>query len=127
MTITCKQFEKSALATHGQRANNENVITAITWWSSWRGHKSRQARRRQEGGSACVPLKRKRKVTQDQVLEEQHETLLLKQENLKLQRRTLELEVALLEEQINAKAGGDNGFLATINLSPIVADRLFLS
>ena len=57
-----------------------------------------------EGKKEAVyaPFKRKRKVTQDQVLEEQYKTLLLKQENLKLQRRKLQLEVTLLEGKVNA-------------------------
>ena len=62
------------------------------------------------------------KVTQDQVLAEQYKALLLKQENLKLEKRKLELEVALLEN----KAKGEYAF-TTINLSPIVANRPFSS
>lgn len=62
------------------------------------------------------------KVTQDQVLAEQYKALLLKQENLKLEKRKLELEVALLENKVKGEYA-----LTTINLSPIVANRPFLS
>lgn len=72
-----------------------------------------------------VRLKRKSlKITQEQVLEEQYKTLLLKQENMKLKRRKLELEIAVMEQK---EKGDASGFLATINLSPIVAGRSFLS
>ena len=63
------------------------------------------------------------KITQDQVLQEEYKALLLKQENLKLEKRKLELEVTLLEGKIK---GVSNGILTTINLSPIVATRPFL-
>lgn len=75
--------------------------------------------------NAIVPSNKKpkdlnrktRKITQDQVLQEQYKALVLKQENLKL-------EVTLLEGKIK---GDSNGILTTINLSPIVASRPFLS
>ena len=62
------------------------------------------------------------KVAQDQVLAEQYKALLLKQENLKLEKRKLELEVALLANKMNGEYT-----VTTINLSPIVANRPFLS
>lgn len=82
--------------------------------------------------NAIVPSNKKpkdlnrktRKITQDQVLQEQYKALVLKQENLKLEKRKLELEVTLLEGKIK---GDSNGILTTINLSPIVASRPFLS
>ena len=82
--------------------------------------------------NAIVPSNKKpkdlnrktRKITQDQVLEEQYKALVLKQENLKLEKRKLELEVTLLEGKIK---GDSSGILTTINLSPIVASRPFLS
>ena len=43
--------------------------------------------------------KSKRKTTQDDVLEAQYKALILKQENLKLKKRKLELEVFLLEQR----------------------------
>ncbi|XP_015770181.1 PREDICTED: uncharacterized protein LOC107348646 [Acropora digitifera] len=75
--------------------------------------------------NAIVPSNKKpkdlnrktRKITQDQVLQEQYKALVLKQEKL-------ELEVTLLEGKIK---GDSNGILTTINLSPIVASRPFLS
>ena len=72
-----------------------------------------------------VRLKRKSwKITQEQVLEEQYKALLLKQENMKLKRSKLELEIAVKEQK---EKGDASVFLATINLSPIVAGRSFLS
>ena len=62
------------------------------------------------------------KVTQDQVLAKQYKALLLKQENVKLEKRKLELEVALLENKVKGEYA-----LTTINLSPVVANRPFLS
>lgn len=41
----------------------------------------------------------KRKITHDMVLEEQYKALLLKQSNLKLDKKKLELEIALLEQK----------------------------
>ena len=66
--------------------------------------------------------KQRKVITQDQVLAEQYKALLLKQENLKLENRKLELEVALLENKVKGEYA-----LTTINLSPVVANRPFLS
>ncbi|KAL9977580.1 hypothetical protein ACROYT_G014999 [Oculina patagonica] len=68
-----------------------------------------------------VSSKKNRKVTQHQVLQEQYKALILKKENLKLERRKLELEVLLLEKKAN------KDIITTINLGPIVADRQLLS
>ena len=64
-------------------------------------------------GSHGSVSKKNRKVTQDQVLQEQYKALILKQENLKLERRKLELEILLLEKKANEE------IITTINLSPI--------
>lgn len=70
----------------------------------------------------------KRKITHDMVLEEQYKALLLKQSNLKLNKKKLELEIALLEQNANIKETETCGnLMTTINLSPIVAGRSFLS
>ena len=71
----------------------------------------------------------KRKITHDMVLEEQYKALLLKQSNLKLNKKKLELEIALLEQKCaNIKETETSGnLMTTINLSPIVAGRSFLS
>ena len=71
----------------------------------------------------------KRKITHDMVLEEQYKALLLKQSNLKLNKKKLELEIALLEQKYaNIKETETCGnLMTTINLSPIVASRSFLS
>ena len=71
----------------------------------------------------------KRKITHDMVLEEQYKALLLKQSNLKLNKKKLELEIALLEQKCaNIKETETCGnLMTTINLSPIVAGRSFLS
>lgn len=62
------------------------------------------------------------------VLEEQYKALLLKQSNLKLNKKKLELEIALLEQNANIKETETCGnLMTTINLSPIVAGRSFLS
>lgn len=71
----------------------------------------------------CSGKRKSRKVTQEQVLEEQYKALQLKQENLKLKKRKLELEVALLEGKVNKSSEME---FATINLSPIVASRPLL-
>ena len=71
----------------------------------------------------------KKKITHDMVLEEQYKALLLKQSNLKLNKKKLELEIALLEQKCakikETEACGN--LMTTINLSPIVAGRSFLS
>ena len=61
----------------------------------------------------------KRKITHD-VLEEQYKALLLKQSNLKLNKKKLELEIALLEQKYaNIKETETCGnLMTTINLSP---------
>ena len=64
------------------------------------------------------------KITQDQVLEEQYKALVLKQENLKLEKMKLELEVTLLAGKIK---GDSSGILTTINLGPKVVRRPSLS
>lgn len=71
----------------------------------------------------------KRKITHDMVLEEQYKALLLKQSNLKLNKKKLELEIALLEQKCaNIKETETCGnLMTTINLSLIVAGRSFLS
>ena len=58
--------------------------------------------------------KNKRKITQDDILEEQYKALIAKQENLKLKKRKLELEVLLLEQ----KTCSIPGYQVSINLSP---------
>ena len=72
---------------------------------------------------------RKRKITHDMVLEEQYKALLLKQSNLKLNKKKLELEIALLEQKCaNIEETETCGnLMTTINLSPLVAGRSFLS
>ena len=62
------------------------------------------------------------KLSQDQGLAEQYKALLLKQQNLKLEKRKLELEVALLENKVKGEYA-----LTTINLSPVMANQPFLS
>ena len=44
--------------------------------------------------------KNKRKITQEEILEEQYKGLIAKQENLKLKKRKLELEVSLWEQKV---------------------------
>ena len=68
----------------------------------------------------------KRKITQDQVLEEQYKALLLKQNNLKLQTKKLELEIALLELQVKREKESCLPLATVANLSPIAAGRPFL-
>ena len=68
----------------------------------------------------------KRKITQDQVLEEQYKVLLLKQNNLKLQTKKLELEIALLELQVKREKESCLPLATVANLSPIAAGRPFL-
>ena len=70
----------------------------------------------------CSLERKYKKVTQDQALAEQYKALLLKQENLKLEKRKLELEVALLENKVKGES-----VLTTINLSPVLASQPFLS
>ena len=71
----------------------------------------------------------KREITHDMVLEEQYKALLLKQSNLKLNKKKLEMEIALLEQKyVNIKETETCGnLMTTINLSPVVASRSFLS
>jgi len=58
--------------------------------------------------------KNKGNITQDDILEEQYKALIAKQENLKLTKRKLELEVLLLEQ----KTCSIPGYQVSINLSP---------
>ena len=58
--------------------------------------------------------KNKRKITQADILEEQYKALIAKQENLKLKKRKLELELLLLER----KTCSIPGYQVSINLSP---------
>ena len=58
--------------------------------------------------------KNKRKITQADILEEQYKALIAKQENLKLKKRKLELELLLLEQ----KTCSIPGYQVSINLSP---------
>ena len=58
--------------------------------------------------------KSKRKITQEDILEEQYKALIAKQENLKLKKRKLELEVSLLEQKVYSVPG----YQVSINLSP---------
>ena len=58
--------------------------------------------------------KNKRKITQEDILEEQYKALIAKQENLRLKKRKLELEVSLLEQKVSSVPG----YQVSINLSP---------
>ena len=58
--------------------------------------------------------KNKRKITQEDILEEQYKALIAKQENLRLKKRKLELEVFLLEQKVSSVPG----YQVSINLSP---------
>ena len=58
--------------------------------------------------------KNKRKITQEDILEEQYKAQIAKQENLKLKKRKLELEVSLLEQKVYSVPG----YQVSINLSP---------
>lgn len=58
--------------------------------------------------------KNKRKITQEDILEEQYKALIAKQENLKLKKRKLELQVSLLEQKVSSIPG----YQVSINLSP---------
>ena len=58
--------------------------------------------------------KNKRKITQEDILEEQYKALIAKQENLKLKKRKLELQVSLLEQKLCSVPG----YQVAINLSP---------
>ena len=53
-----------------------------------------------------------RRITQSDVLQEQHNAIVLKQENLRWQKRTLELEISLLEKKVQ--------MAQTINVSPSI-------
>lgn len=70
---------------------------------------------------------KRNKITHDLVLEQQFNTLLLKQDNLKLKKRKLELEVLLLEERIKRETvvGQTMQPLTTINVSPISTNHHF--
>ena len=58
--------------------------------------------------------KNKKKITQDDILEEQYKALIAKQEDLKLKKRKLELQVLLLEQ----KTCSIPGYQVSINLNP---------
>lgn len=58
--------------------------------------------------------KNKRKITQEEIPGEQYKALIAKQENLKLKKRKLELEVSLLEQKVCSVPG----YQVAINLSP---------
>ena len=79
----------------------------------------------QESEGKCKP--KRKKITHDLVLEQQFNTLLLKQDNLKLKKRKLELEVLLLEERIKRGrvVGQTMQPLTTINVSPILTNHHF--
>ena len=69
---------------------------------------------------------RKRKITTSDILEQQYKALLLKQENLKLKKRKLELQVYLLEQRAcevdhhaSTSHGNESQFIA-LQLSPIL-------
>ncbi|XP_067054998.1 uncharacterized protein [Acropora muricata] len=68
---------------------------------------------------------KRKKITHDLVLEQQFNTLLLKQENLKLKKRKLELEVLLLEDRVKRETvvGQTMQPLTTINASPIFTNH----
>ena len=70
---------------------------------------------------------KRKKITHDHVLEQQFNTLLLKQHNLKLKKRKLELEVLLLEERVKRETVVRQPMqpLTTINLSPIYTNHHF--
>ena len=74
----------------------------------------------QESEGKCKP--KRKKITNDLVLEQQFNTPLLKQDNLKL-----ELEVLLLEERIKRETvvGQTMEPLTTINVSPILTNHHF--
>ena len=57
--------------------------------------------------------KNKKKITQEEILEEQYKALIAKQENLKLKKRKLELEVSLLEQKVCSVPG----YQVSINLN----------
>lgn len=57
--------------------------------------------------------KMKRKITHEDVLQEQYRALIAKQENLKIKKRKLELEVFLLEQRVCSIPAQ-----VSINLSP---------
>lgn len=58
--------------------------------------------------------KNKRKITQEDILEEQYKAVIVKQENLKLKKRKLELEVSLLKQKVCSVPG----YQVSMNLSP---------
>ena len=68
---------------------------------------------------------KRKKITHDLVLEQQFNTLLLKQENLKLKKRKLELEVLLLEDRVKRETvvGQTMQPLTTFNASPIFTNH----
>ena len=68
----------------------------------------------------------KKKTTQHHVLEEQYKDMLLKQNNLKLESKKLELEIALLELKVKRETESDN-MVIIVNFSPVLAGRPFLS
>lgn len=58
--------------------------------------------------------KNKRKIIQEDILEEQYKALIAKQENLKLKKRKLDLEVSLMEQKVSSVPG----YQVSINLCP---------
>ena len=77
----------------------------------------------QESEGKCK--QKRKKITHDLVLEQQLNTLILKQDNLKLKKKKLELEVLLLEERIMRETvvGQTIQPLTAINVSPILTNR----
>ena len=77
----------------------------------------------QESEGKCK--QKRKKIRHDRVLEQQFNTLILKQDNLKLKKKKLELEVLLLEERIKrgTAVGQTMQPLTTINVSPILTNH----
>lgn len=95
---------------------------------------TRKDQDQEERKSAGVPVTgkkeilKKRKVTQEDVLEQQYKALQLKQENLLLKKRKLQLEVLLLEKRVDATQTSSNcqehgePQLITLQLRPSLED-----
>ena len=81
----------------------------------------------QESEGKCKP--KRKEIPHDLVLEQQFNTLLLKQDNLKLKKKKLELEVLLLEERIEREIVVRQTIQpqTTINVSPILTNHHGLS